>query len=106
VKYTPPGGRVAISAGPSAYVEPSAYVGPSFSSVTITIADTGPGIAPEHVGHIWDRLYRGDVGGEPGLGLGLSLVRAIVTAHGGNVEVDTHPGRGTTFRVVMPALVL
>jgi signal transduction histidine kinase len=60
VKYTPSGGRVTINAGPSA------YVGPSFSSVTITVADTGPGIAPEHVDHIWDRLYRGDVGGEPG----------------------------------------
>ena len=103
VKYTPSGGRVTINAGPGAHVGPSAYVGPSFSSVTITVADTGPGIAPEHVDHIWDRLYRGDVGGEPGLGLGLSLVRAIVTAHGGKVEVDTHPGQGTTFRVVLPA---
>ena len=105
VKYTPSGGRVTINAapGPSAHVGPSAYVGPSFSSVTITVADTGPGIAPEHVDHIWDRLYRGDVGGEPGLGLGLSLVRAIVTAHGGKVEVDTHLGQGTTFRVVLPA---
>jgi signal transduction histidine kinase len=97
VKYTPSGGHVAINAGPSE------DGGQSFGSVTITVADTGPGIAPEHVDHIWDRLYRGDVGGEPGLGLGLSLVRAIVTAHGGKVEVETHPGQGTTFRVVLPA---
>ena len=87
VKYTPPAGRVEISASASS------------STVAITVTDTGPGIAAEHLDHIWDRLYRGDVGGEPGLGLGLSLVRAVVRAHGGTVSVVTELGKGTTFRI-------
>jgi signal transduction histidine kinase len=87
VKYTPAHGRVTIAA-----------VGQG-DQVTIRVSDTGPGIAPEHLDHIWDRLYRGDVGGEPGLGLGLSLVRAIVKAHGGTVGVETKLGEGTTFLI-------
>ena len=66
------------------------------------MADNGSGIAAEHVPHIWDRLYRADAGAEPGLGLGLSLVRAIVNAHGGRVEVETSPGAGSTFTVILP----
>ena len=69
----------------------------------IEVADTGIGIAAHDVPRIWERLYRGDQSrAERGLGLGLSLVRAIVNAHGGTVEVSTEPGRGSTFVVSLP----
>ncbi len=92
IKYTPSGGEVRMTASESS------------GEVTIGVADNGAGIAATHVPHIWDRLYRADAGAEPGLGLGLSLVRAIVNAHGGRVEVTTEPGAGSTFRVILPAV--
>ncbi|HET7219550.1 MAG TPA: HAMP domain-containing sensor histidine kinase [Vicinamibacterales bacterium] len=91
VKYTPPGGRVTIRARREG------------SSAQIEVADTGAGISSRDLPRIWDRLYRGDQSRtERGLGLGLSLVRAIVAAHGGSVEVATEPGKGSTFRVRLP----
>jgi signal transduction histidine kinase len=91
LKYTPAGGRVAIGAG---------RVG---SDVRVTVEDTGSGIASADLPRIWDRLYRADNSrGEPGLGLGLSLVKAIITAHGGRVDVTSHVGQGSTFAVTLP----
>ncbi len=91
IKYTPSGGRVSIGARREG------------NGVRLDIADTGVGIAPHDLPHIWDRLYRGDQSrAERGLGLGLSLVRAIVTAHGGTVDVVAEPGRGSTFIVRVP----
>ena len=91
VKYTPAGGRVDMRA---------------FSNekgVHIEVADTGAGIPSHDLPRIWERLYRGDQSrAERGLGLGLSLVRAIVNAHGGTVEVKTEVGKGTTFEVNLP----
>jgi signal transduction histidine kinase len=88
LKYTPPGGRVSVSVGH----EPG--------GATLSVRDTGMGIAPDELPRIWDRLFRGDASrAERGLGLGLSLVRAIVQAHGGTVEVESEPGRGTRFTV-------
>jgi signal transduction histidine kinase len=73
--------------------------------VEIAVADTGAGIAPADLPRIWDRLYRADESrGEPGLGLGLSLVQAIVAAHGGVVDVTSEVGRGSTFRVRLRAI--
>ena len=67
------------------------------------VADTGIGISADELPHIWDRLFRGDKSRtERGLGLGLSLVKAIVQAHGGTVEADSAPGRGSTFTVRIP----
>ena len=92
IKYTPAGGRVTLGARRDNSV------------VRFDIADTGPGIAAHDLPHIWDRLYRGDESrAERGLGLGLSLVRAIVVAHGGTVDVEAEPGRGSTFIVRLPA---
>ncbi len=91
VKYTPRGGRVKLSARQSP------------GSVILDVADTGPGIGAEDLPRIWDRLYRGDRSrSERGLGLGLSLVRAIVEAHRGRVEVESSPGQGARFTVTLP----
>jgi signal transduction histidine kinase len=92
VKYTPSGGEVTLSAA----------AGPG--TVVFSVRDTGPGIPPEEQSRIWDRLYRGDAGRyERGLGLGLSLVRAVVEAHGGRAEVESAPGAGSTFRLWFPS---
>jgi signal transduction histidine kinase len=92
LKYTGAGGTVTLGAERDN------------GSISIRVADTGAGIAAEDLPRIWDRLYRGQSGQrEPGLGLGLSLVRAIVAAHQGTVTVTSEPGRGSTFCVTLPA---
>jgi signal transduction histidine kinase len=69
----------------------------------ITVRDTGIGIPPEELPNVWDRLYRGDKSrSERGLGLGLSLVKAIVQAHNGHVEASIEPGRGSVFSIYLP----
>jgi signal transduction histidine kinase len=92
VKYTPAGGQVVVAAGAAG------------GAARVTVTDTGIGISPDDVPHIWDRLYRGDRSrSERGLGLGLSLVRAIALAHGGQVSVESTPGRGSAFTLQLPA---
>jgi signal transduction histidine kinase len=91
LKYTPADGRVTITAR---------LEGPN---IRIDVLDTGAGIAAHDLPRIWERLFRGDQSrAERGLGLGLSLVRAIVLAHRGTVSVDSQPGKGSTFTVVLP----
>jgi signal transduction histidine kinase len=93
VKYTPAGGRVEIS------------VGRAGDEALLSVRDTGRGIPPADLPRIWERLFRGDASrSEHGLGLGLSVVRAIVEAHGGRIEVASEVGRGSTFVVHLPAL--
>ena len=93
LKYTPAGGHVAITATPGSGV------------VRLTVSDTGAGIAPADLPRIWERLYRADSSrNEPGLGLGLSLVKAVVNAHGGYVDVKSTVGKGSTFTVTLPAV--
>ncbi len=71
--------------------------------VVITVKDTGVGIAAEELPRIWDRLYRGEAGSaQRGLGLGLSLVRAVAVAHKGWVDAQSAPGNGSTFRMGLP----
>jgi signal transduction histidine kinase len=71
--------------------------------VFIRIKDTGMGITAEEMPRIWNRLYRGDRSrSEEGLGLGLSLVKAIVEAHGGKVTVTSTVGQGSEFVVSLP----
>ena len=68
----------------------------------VAFEDQGPGIASADLPRVWDRLYRGEGVGGRGLGIGLSIVRAIVEAHGGDVSVETELGKGTTFVVHLP----
>jgi signal transduction histidine kinase/CheY-like chemotaxis protein len=74
-------------------------------ATTITVADTGRGMAPEDARHIFDRFYRGssDERKSPGTGLGLAIVKSLVDLHGGAIDVASELGRGTTFTVRLPA---
>lgn len=91
VKYTPLGGHVFVD------------VLPEGNRGLLRVRDTGAGIPPAEIPHIWERLFRGDTSrAERGLGLGLSLVKAIVEAHGGKVSVASEPGHGSTFTVALP----
>jgi len=91
IKYTPAGGRVDVSARREG------------GRAVLRVSDTGLGIPADEQPRIWDRLFRGDQSrAERGLGLGLSLVKAVVEAHGGAVSVDSQLGRGSTFTVSLP----
>jgi two-component system OmpR family sensor kinase len=71
--------------------------------VLTEIHDTGPGIPADEIPHVWEELYRGqDARGTPGSGLGLTLVRAIVLRHGGQVSLESEVGRGTIVRMWLP----
>jgi heavy metal sensor kinase len=76
------------------------------SFATVTVADNGPGIAAEHLPHIFDRFYRADTArtSSQGLtGLGLAITKSIVEAHGGMIEVTSELGKGSSFTVRLPA---
>ena len=93
LRHTPNGGRVELSA--------------EFESgaIVITVADTGTGIASEHLPYVFDRFYKVDpsrAGQASGSGLGLSIVKAIVERHGGSVTASSRAGGGTTFRLKFP----
>jgi signal transduction histidine kinase len=91
VKYSPAGSHVTAS------------ISKSNGGVQVSVADQGPGIAVQDQPRIWERLYRGDESrSQRGLGLGLSLVRAIVEAHGGRATVESAVGRGSRFLVWLP----
>jgi signal transduction histidine kinase len=92
IKYTPAGGFVEACAESKG------------GRVRLVVRDSGVGISPSHLPHIFDRFYR--VPGsnpEKGLGLGLSFVAAIVRAHGGEIQVSSEPGKGSRFEVTLPA---
>ena len=75
-------------------------IAPDGDWTILRVSDTGIGIAPEDRDRVWDRLFRADRSrGEPGLGLGLSLVKAVVEAHGGEVRLESTLGAGSTFEV-------
>ncbi|CAM5667022.1 HAMP domain-containing sensor histidine kinase [Streptomyces aurantiogriseus] len=95
VAHTPPGTPLRIGVG---------TVG---GHAVLEVADEGPGLTPEQSGRIFERFYRADTSrnrATGGAGLGLSIVHSLVTAHAGHVEVDSTPGRGATFRVLLPRL--
>jgi signal transduction histidine kinase len=70
------------------------------NSVTLEVEDSGPGISPELQQHVFDRFYRGERDAD-GFGLGLAIVRETVRTLGGRIELDSSPGEGTVFRIVL-----
>ena len=93
IKYNRGGGRVDVTVAADA------------GSSSITVADTGIGIAPEHQGRVFERFYRVDKShskASGGTGLGLSIVKHAVQYHHGRIELESTPGTGTTIRVVFP----
>jgi signal transduction histidine kinase len=96
VKYSPRGGRVVVAAGRS-IDRPG--------MVELSVEDDGVGIAAADLPRIFDRYVRvrhPDTASVRGLGLGLSMVQALAEAHGGSVEVESLPGKGSRFRVLLP----
>ncbi|WP_372634277.1 sensor histidine kinase [Cohnella sp.] len=99
IRYTPEGGSVMVN------VQEEPSHGGSGSALTIAIADTGVGIAPEQLGHIFNRFYRTDEArarNSGGMGLGLAIAKELTLAHGGTLEAESRPGVGTTFVLKLP----
>ncbi|HKB39876.1 MAG TPA: ATP-binding protein, partial [Gemmataceae bacterium] len=93
IKYTPEGGTVEVR------------VASRGGAAVVTVSDTGIGISAEHQPRVFDRFYRVDKARSRemgGTGLGLSIARSIVVTHGGRIELDSAPGRGTTCTVALP----
>ncbi|MFW6078884.1 MAG: PAS domain S-box protein [Gemmatimonadota bacterium] len=90
VRFTPPGGRIAVG---------GARVG---DAVRFHIEDTGPGIEPEHLEHIFDAFWQVRRGEREGAGLGLAIAKGIVDAHEGEIRVESEVGVGATFYVTLP----
>ena len=93
VKYNREGGSVSV------------HVAQSDSSVSVCVADTGIGIAPEHQSRIFERFYRVDKShskASGGTGLGLSIVKHAVAYHHGMIDLQSEPGKGTTITVTFP----
>jgi two-component system, OmpR family, sensor histidine kinase BaeS len=94
LKYTPSGGSVEVR------------VRASYSGVEIRVADTGVGIDSQDIPRIFERFYRADNSrsrATGGAGIGLSIAKAIVEAHGGTISASSQPGRGSAFTISLPA---
>jgi len=91
VRYTNPGGHVTVT------------VEGRQGQACLSVRDTGIGIAPEHLPHIFERFYRADPSRQrSGSGLGLSIVEWVVRAHGGTVSVKSQVGQGSCFTMTLP----
>jgi len=95
IKYSPPGGRVDMS------------VVAQDGTARLSVSDQGIGMSPEEQGHIFDRFYRTDAARahtKKGTGLGLAICQWIVDAHHGTIDVQSEPGKGSTFTVILPLM--
>ena len=93
--YTPEGGNIHVG------------VEPDRAWVQIIVADSGVGMNDEEISRVFDRFYRAGnrSGSNPGTGLGLSIVKSLVDLHYGQITIESEPGRGSAFRVLLPAAV-
>jgi signal transduction histidine kinase len=93
LRHTPRGGHIKMEAQPMG------------KFAQISVSDTGSGIAPEHVPHIFERFYRASSvpGADAGSGLGLSIAKALMEAQRGQISVQSSPGKGTTVALLLPA---
>jgi signal transduction histidine kinase len=94
MRYTPGGGTIVVRVRMTA--------GGGKKEVVLEVEDTGPGIAPEDLPHVFDRFYKAR--DSSGMGLGLSIARSLVEAHGGAISAQSPFGRGTTIRVILPVV--
>ncbi len=94
LRHTPPGGRVTLGADRL-----------EDGRMALSVADTGPGVPPEHLPHVFDRFYKADPSraGAGGSGLGLSIAKAIAERHGGAVRARSLPNVSTVFEILLPA---
>jgi signal transduction histidine kinase len=95
LRYTPQGGRITLAA--------RQQVG----GIRLTVQDTGAGIDPADLPHIFGRFYRGDDARETNegeSGLGLAIAKSLVEAHGGSISVTSTPGEGSTFAIILPCV--
>jgi signal transduction histidine kinase/DNA-binding response OmpR family regulator len=90
IKFTPAGGQIVLAASGNQ------------GAVVFTVRDTGPGISSEHLPQLFDRFFQVDPANRNGVGLGLSIVKAIIDAHGGKLSVESQPGQGAVFSFVLP----
>jgi signal transduction histidine kinase len=88
VRHTPSGGTITLSATGDP------------AGVAFAVADTGEGIAPDELAHVFDRFARSPE--SRGAGLGLAIAKSLVLGHGGSISAESEPGRGTTIRLVLP----
>jgi len=75
---------------------------PVAAGVHVVVRDTGSGIPDAENDRVFERFWRGTTGGSPGSGLGLAIARGIVEGHGGEIDVESAPGEGSTFRFDLP----
>jgi heavy metal sensor kinase len=95
LKHSPPGATVTVAVQADA------------ERAEVSVVDQGPGIAPEHREHVFERFYRADPSRNSktgGFGLGLAIARWAVEAHGGRIELESEPGRGSVFRIRLPII--
>ena len=90
IKFTPPGGEISLR------------VAPVDGEVRFAVVDTGPGISPDALPHIFGRFWQGKPGDNRGIGLGLTIAKGIVEAHGGRIWVESKPGAGSSFYFTVP----
>ena len=91
IRHTPEGGQITLSAGATG------------DAVQLRVGDTGPGINPADLPHIFDRFYRSDKSRQQNgeSGLGLAIAKSIVEAHGGVIAVESSPGNGAAFIITL-----
>jgi signal transduction histidine kinase len=92
IKFTPEGGTIRVSAQVRG------------NEVAFSVADSGPGIAPDEIGYLFDRFWQATHARRAGAGLGLAIAKGIVEAHGGRIWVESELGRGTVFTFSLPAV--